>query len=184
MGDLDWDRQAFPDPEGLDSWLGKKGIKLIAISEPFFTTASSHYTDFKKLGMLGTGIDGSPLTWHDWWCFGDSECSVLNPLDDDAPRELGKIYTHMFDTGIDGFWTDLGEPESVPSSVLFGGIPEPVFHNYFNYYWTKAIHSGVASGRPDYRQFILSRSAYTGSSAYNVSTWPGDVSVSFQSLAK
>jgi alpha-glucosidase (family GH31 glycosyl hydrolase) len=184
MGDLDWNRQEFPDPEGLDLWLEKKGIKLIAISEPFLTTASSHYDDFKKLGMLGTGNDGTPVTWHDWWCFDDSAGSVLNPLDDDAQRELGKIYTHMLDTGIDGFWTDLGEPESVPSSVLFDGVPESVFHNYYNYYWTKAIHSGVADNRPDYRQFILSRSAYTGSSAYNASTWSGDVSVSFESLAK
>lgn len=184
MGDLDWDRQAFPDPEGLDSWLENRGIKLVAISEPFFTTASSHYDEFKKLGLFGTGADGTPAAWHDWWCLGDSAGSVLNPLDDDAERELGKIYTHMLDTGIDGFWTDLGEPESVPSAVLFNGVPEPVFHNYFNYYWTQAIHGGVAAARPDYRQFILSRSAYTGSSSYNVSTWSGDVAVSFESLAK
>lgn len=184
MGDLDWDKQAFPDPEGLDSWLEDRGIKLIAISEPFFTTASGHYEEFKKLGMFGTGTDGMPAAWHDWWCLGDSTGSVLNPLDDDTQQELGRIYTHMLSTGIDGFWTDLGEPESVPPSVLFNGIPEPVFHNYFNYYWTKAIHNGVAADRPDYRQFILSRSAYTGSSAYNVSTWSGDVSVSFESLAK
>lgn len=184
MGDLDWNKQAFPDPEGLDAWLEDRGIKLIAISEPFFTTASSHYDDFKKLGLFGTGPDGTTAAWHDWWCLGDPAGSVLNPLDDDAGRELGKIYTHMLDTGIDGFWTDLGEPENVPPSVLFNGIPEPVFHNYFNYYWTQAIHNGVAAEKPDYRQFILSRSAYTGSSAYNVSTWSGDVSVSFESLAK
>ena len=184
MGDLDWNKQNFPDPEGLNEWLESRGIKLITISEPFFTTASRYYEDFKKLGMLGTDEDGTPVTWHDWWCFNDPSGSVLNPLDDDAQQELGKIYTHMLDTGIDGFWTDLGEPESVPSSVSFNGIPEPVFHNYYNYYWTQAIHNGVAASRPDYRQFILSRSAYTGSSAYNVSTWSGDVSVSFESLAK
>ncbi len=117
MGDLDWNRQAFPDPAGLDAWLEKYRVKLITISEPFFTLDSKLYKDFAAAGLFATTKDGSPMVWKDWWAFGGDGGSIVNPLAGGVERLLEDRYVAMAKSGVDGFWTDLGEPENVPAGT-------------------------------------------------------------------
>lgn len=184
MGDIYWNTKKFPNPKELDSFLESNGVKLITITEPFFTVNSNNYKTFLDKNFFGLDEKGSVVNWSDWWCLGDKYGSIINPIHKDSTEILGEKYSKMLDSGIDGFWTDLGEPEKAPSSVTFNGVSEQYFHNYYNYYWSKAIFDGVTKRNPDKRLFMLSRSGYTGSTAFNVSVWSGDVSVSFDSLAK
>ena len=80
------------------------------------------------------------------------------------------------------FRPDLGEPEKVPEDLKYGKYAEQDFHNYYNFYWSKALFEGVHKIKPDHRLFIMSRSAGTGSGKFNVSVWSGDVSVSWPAL--
>ncbi|MBP7618470.1 MAG: hypothetical protein KA743_08150, partial [Geothrix sp.] len=50
MGDLAWNREAFPDPEGLAAWLHSKDVKLVTISEPFFTRDSQAFAELDAAG--------------------------------------------------------------------------------------------------------------------------------------
>lgn len=183
MGDLDWNKEKFPDPKALDDYLESNNIKLITISEPFFTTDSLCYDEFRKAGIFADDENGKPVLWNDWWCVnGSKEGAIINPLHPKAEKLLGDKYIKMVESGIDSFWTDLGEPEKCPPAATFSGISETFFHNYFNREWSKIIMSAVTKQYPDRRFFLLSRSGYTGSKSYAVSNWSGDVPATFDGL--
>jgi alpha-glucosidase (family GH31 glycosyl hydrolase) len=182
MGDLDWNRQSFPDPVGLDAWLEKSGVKLISISEPFFTLDSKLYRKFAAAGLFATGRDGAPMVWNDWWSFGGTGGSIVNPLAAGVEKLLGDRYVALARMGVDGFWTDLGEPEKVPAAARFGPWSEMEFHQAFNKEWSRLVHDAWAKAFPGTRPFILSRSGYLGSTGYGVSIWSGDVPATWDGL--
>ncbi|MBB6480336.1 glycoside hydrolase family 31 protein [Spirochaeta isovalerica] len=183
MGDLDWDKENWPDPAALDSYLEERDIKLITISEPYVTSDSPNYSVMADQGLLGTNSEGQPVRWKDWWCFDSADGSIMNPFADYADEFWGSQYIRMREQGIDGFWTDLGEPENVPRTVRMNGLQEHEFHNYYNRAWSEMIYRSMKEEYPDERLFILSRSGYTGSAGYGVSNWSGDVPASFEGLA-
>ena len=47
-----WDKSNWPNPDKLDLFLEDKGVKLITISEPFFTCDSKNYKEFDKNGVF------------------------------------------------------------------------------------------------------------------------------------
>jgi oligosaccharide 4-alpha-D-glucosyltransferase len=182
MGDLDWNRQAFPDPAGLDAWLEKYNVKLMTITEPFFTLDSKLYKDFAAAGLFATGSDGAPEVWNDWWTFGGTGGSIVNPVARGVDKLLGDRYAELARTGVDGFWTDLGEPEKVPATARFGPWSEVEFHQAYNKEWSRIVHDAWAKAMPEKRPFILSRSGYLGSTGYGVSIWSGDVPATWDGL--
>lgn len=184
MGDLDWDKESWPNYEKLDQYLEENNIKLISISEPFFTVDSKNYDEFEKEGILGQDKNGKTLTWTDWWCFDSDYGAIANPIAPNAKKVWGQKYIDMKNKGIDGYWTDLGEPESTPRDVKFNQYTENEFHNYYNREWSKMIYEVHNEAFPDTRLFNMTRSGYTGSAKYNVSIWSGDSSSSIKALKK
>lgn len=184
MGDLAYDKSNWPDPLKMDRFLEDNGVKLLTISEPFYTVDSKNFSQFDKHGLLAKDKDGKTITWKDWWCFDASpKGSIVNPLAPNAAEMLGAKYIHMMEQGIDAFWTDLGEPENVPSGAFFNQFPEREFHNYYNKEWSRLIYNAISKKFPDRRLLILSRSGWTGSARYGVSVWSGDCTSSFDGLA-
>ena len=184
MGDLDYNGDNWPDPEKMDKFLEDNGIKLLTISEPFYTIDSRNYKEFEKNGLFAKQKDGKTFTWKDWWCFDSKDGAIVNPIAPKAGELVGSKYTAMLRRGIDAFWTDLGEPENVPADAYFNEYTEEEFHNFYNLEWTKLIYNAVKKAFPDKRLLILSRSGFTGSAGYGVSIWSGDSSSSFDGLAK
>ena len=183
MGDIWWTSKAFSEPKEFTKTLHEKGIKLITITEPFFTPSSECFEELKSQNLLCRDNKGKIALWSDWWTLKkDRNGGLFNPLSKNASDFMGRKYSRMIDSGIDGFWTDLGEPERAPSTVKYRKFNEIDFHNYYNLYWTKALYEGVKKFYPEKRLFILSRSAFTGSGKYSVSVWSGDISVSWKSL--
>ena len=182
MGDLDWDPVAFPDPAGLVEWVHDQGVKLITISEPFFTKESKHYAELDRRGLLARDAAGATATWGDWWAFGGQGGGVLDPEAPGATAFYGALYGRLARQGVDGFWTDLGEPESVPQKVRFGRYTEAQYHDFFNLAWSRLVRAGLLEAAPGKRPFILSRSGWTGIAGLGVSTWSGDVPSSWAGL--
>lgn len=186
MGDLAWNREAFPDPEGLAAWLHSKGVRLVTISEPFFTRDSQAFAELDAAGALAKDDQGQTVLWKDWWDFGkEIGGGVINPLAPKAAELLGGRYRKLAAGGVDGFWIDLGEPERVPGEARFGTkgeYDERAFHNAFNLEWAKLVRGAFLAAHPDRRPFILSRSGYLGIAGLGVSTWSGDVPASWKGL--
>lgn len=185
MGDISWTSPDFANYAQMDKYMEDNGVKLITITEPFFSTASANYKELSKSGLICKNAKNKPVLWRDWWLLDkDKEGGLFNPLGKKASKFMGEKYKAMLDSGIDGFWTDLGEPEGAKSEIMFGKLTEKDFHNYYNYYWSKALYEGMEKTAPDKRIFIMSRSGYTGSGKFNVSVWSGDAAVSWPSLAQ
>ena len=184
MGDIDWtNTRDWPDVAGLNNYMEENGVKLITITEPFYCTDTANYAELKSKGMLLKNDQKKIADWRDWWCLNGSKSGgIVNPIHKKASKFFGEKYSKMIDSGIDAFWTDLGEPERAPKNLMYGKLKEEEFHNYYNYYWSQSIYNGVKTKYPDRRMFMLSRSAYTGSGKFGVSVWSGDIAVSWPSL--
>lgn len=183
MGDIWWTSPDFANYAEMEKHMEENGVKLITITEPFYSENSANFKELKSSGLLAKNKKGVAM-WRDWWCLdGDKTASVFDPLGKKASKFMGKKYSVMLESGIDGFWTDLGEPEKVPADIKYGKYEEQDFHNYYNFYWSKALFDGVHAIYPDKRLFIMSRSATTGSGKFNVSVWSGDASVNWPTLA-
>jgi oligosaccharide 4-alpha-D-glucosyltransferase len=63
MGNLDWNKDNFPNPEKMIADLNKKNIKTILITEPFILTTSSKWKEAEANKILATNADGTPATW-------------------------------------------------------------------------------------------------------------------------
>lgn len=183
MGDISFTSKDFPEPKKMNDYMEENGVKLITITEPFFSTDSVNYNQLLSGNMLCKSTKGGVQLWRDWWCVnGSKEGALFNPLAKKASSFMAEKYSVMLDDGIDGFWTDLGEPENAPKETKIGKYSLIDFHNYYNYFWTKSLYDGMKSVNPNKRLFIMSRSGYTGIGKFNVSVWSGDVTVSWPSL--
>lgn len=183
MGDLAWDRTAFPDPQGLARWLHGEGVRLVTISEPFIHRSALLFPPLEAVGGLARGPEGGALIWKDWWDFGQGlGGGVVDPTVPAAQDLLRRRYADLAREGVDGFWIDLGEPERVPAAARFGPYSEEAYHNTFNLAWARLVREGFLQAHPGRRPFILSRSGTTGIAGLGVSTWSGDVPATWRGL--
>lgn len=188
MGDLDWSEKRFPNHKKMYETLKEKNIKLLTITQPYFTKDCKNYEEFDKEGIFAKRIKEIPkpitMVWGDWWCKESLYGAIINPIAESAKKLLGEKYVKLKSKGLDGFWLDLGEPENVPPQAYFNQYPEQDFHLYFANEWIKLIYEAVSECYPNERLFFLSRCGYTGTAKYNVSVWSGDSSSTFKNLEK
>jgi oligosaccharide 4-alpha-D-glucosyltransferase len=59
MGDLDWDRAAFPDPEKMISDFARDGVRTITITEPFVLPPSSTCSTLTRSSGSGSSTSAS-----------------------------------------------------------------------------------------------------------------------------
>ncbi|MEN9444130.1 MAG: hypothetical protein RIS47_1020, partial [Bacteroidota bacterium] len=85
-------------------------------------------------------------------------------------------------TGVAGWWGDLGEPEIHPSDVLHLWGKAEMVHNIYAHYWSKTLADGYRTDFPKQRLFNLNRSGFAGSQRFSVFPWTGDVSRSWVGL--
>ena len=104
MGDLDWDREAFPDPEGMISDFAQDGVRTITITEPFVLSTSSNWQDAVDNGALARSVTGEPRRFD--FFFGNT--GLVDVFDEDARQWFWQFYERLFEQGIAGTWGDLG----------------------------------------------------------------------------
>lgn len=191
MGKLDWDRQAFPDPEIKVAQLKQQGIGLMLIEQSYVGEQLDEFQDLQQRGYLVKSCqtcDATVLTRNPWWGIGGMI---------DWSNRQGAAYWHdnkrapLIDDGILGHWTDLGEPELFDEQGWYQGESddgeathsEAAVHNLYNLYWSRSIVEGYQRSDPTVRPFILSRSGAAGSQRYGVAMWSGDIGSNLPSLA-
>ncbi|HQT91779.1 MAG TPA: glycoside hydrolase family 31 protein, partial [Candidatus Kryptobacter bacterium] len=89
----------------------------------------------------------------------------------------------MFQTGVSGLWTDLGEPERDSLGMEFQMGPDIQVHNIYDFLWAETLFNGFNQSFPDRRMFNLTRSGYAGIQRFGAVTWSGDVAKTFAGLA-
>lgn len=178
MGNLDWDKDQFPNPEKMIADLKTKGVKTVLITEPFILTTSSKWQEAVDKKVLVTDKSGKPATWD--FYFGNT--SVVDIFKPEGNEWFWNVYKRLINQGVGGMWGDLGEPEVFPSKVLTAAGKADEVHNIYGHNWAKLIAEGYQKDFPNQRPFILMRAGYSGSQRFGMMPWSGDVSRSWGGL--
>ncbi|WP_310377482.1 TIM-barrel domain-containing protein [Flavobacterium sp.] len=178
MGNLDWNKDTFPNPDKMITDLSAKGIKTVLITEPFVLTTSSKWKEAMDKKILATDKSGNPFTYD--FYFGNT--GIVDIFKSEGKTWFWNIYKNLINQGVGGLWGDLGEPEVFPSQALTAGGKADEVHNIYGHNWAKLIAEGYKNDFPNQRPFILMRAGYSGSQRFGMIPWSGDVSRSWGGL--
>ena len=178
MGNLDWEKETFPNPDKMIATLNSKGIKTVLITEPFVLTTSKKWQEAVDKKVLATDTAGNPFTYD--FYFGNT--GIIDVFKPEAKDWFWNVYKRLIDQGVGGLWGDLGEPEVFPSEAITAGGKADEIHNVYGHNWAKLIADGYKKDFPNQRPFILMRAGYSGSQRFGMIPWSGDVSRSWGGL--
>lgn len=182
MGRLEWNREQFPEPRKMLSELKRKGVSVVAISQPYInkTGALDNYNYLASKGMLTRDSLGNPHDVTTWV----GEAGMFDVSNPDTRKWLSDRYRKLTDDGIAGWWGDLGEPEVHPATIRHAnGQTASQYHNVYGNEWSRIIADCFAENYPDRRLLLLMRGGTAGLQRYGVFPWTTDVSRSWGGLA-
>jgi len=181
-----WDRERFPDPEGLIADLGRDGFRVVTIVDPG-VKQDEHFQVYREgveKGYFITQPDGA-LTVGEVW----PGAAVFPDFQREAVRRWwGDLYRGAYyEKGVAGVWNDMNEPvnwvanaageKTLPHDALQGEpgsqVPHAAVHNLYGFNMARATYEGWKRHRPERRPFILTRSGYAGIQRY-AAVWMGD----------
>ena len=183
MGNLDWDKEAFPTPTKMISDIKEQGVNTILITEPFVLTSSKKWADAEQNHALAKNADGKPKRFD--FYFGNT--GLVDVFNEKGQSWFNDIYKTLHQQGVMGWWGDLGEPEVHPNDTLHtlenGSVVNgDAIHNVYGHQWAKMVYENQLDLAPNERPFILMRSGFAGSQRYGMIPWTGDVSRSWDGL--
>lgn len=178
LGNLDWDKETFPNPTKMIADLNAKDIKTVLITEPFVLTTSSKWKEAVAKKILATDQFGKPFVYD--FYFGNT--GIIDLFKTEGKQWFWSIYKDLIHQGVGGLWGDLGEPEMFPSEAFTAKGKADEVHNIYGHNWAKLIADGYKKDFPATRPFILMRSGYSGSQQFGIIPWSGDVGRSWGGL--
>jgi oligosaccharide 4-alpha-D-glucosyltransferase len=183
MGNLAWDKKAFPTPEKMISDIKAKGVNTVLITEPFVLSTSSKWQDAVDNQALAKDVHGKAKQFD--FYFGNT--GLVDVFNEKGQQWFNNIYQKLYQQGVTGWWGDLGEPEVHPSDTLHtlsdgSVVNADAIHNVYGHQWAKMVFDNQLKMSPDQRPFILMRSGFAGSQRYGMIPWTGDVSRSWGGL--
>ena len=178
MGNLDWNKETFPNPDKMVADLNAKGIKTVLITEPFVLTTSKKWQEAVDKKIVATDKAGNPFTYD--FYFGNT--GIIDIFKPEGKDWFWNIYKNLINQGVGGLWGDLGEPEVFPSEAITAGGKADEVHNVYGHNWAKLIADGYKKDFTNQRPFILMRAGYSGSQRFGMIPWSGDVSRSWGGL--
>jgi oligosaccharide 4-alpha-D-glucosyltransferase len=184
VGNLDWDRAAFPTPEDMIADFAKQGVQTIAVTQPFVLSTSKRWQEAVDNDVLAEDAEGNPYRFD--FYFGNT--GLIDVFDEHARQWFWQAYERLFSQGVAGTWGDLGEPEVHPDDIQHWlsdvGMQArgDAVHNAFGHIWSKMVYEFQVENYPDMRPLLLMRSGFAGSQRYGIIPWTGDVSRSWGGL--
>lgn len=188
MGALQWDTEAFPNPEQKIAELrDQHGVRLMLIEESYVSDWLPDYADLGERGFMPKKAEGGePVYLLGWWGKGGM-LDWSNPAAGDYWHDTKR--QALVDMGIVGHWADLGEPELYFFRAWYHGFPERNrhrhmdVHNLYNLLWIQSIQRGYERNGVAQRPFVMARSGAPGMQRCGGAMWSGDLASRLSSLA-
>lgn len=171
MGNLEFDRDSFPNPKQMIKDLQSKNVETILITEPFILTTSNRWNEAVEKDILAKDSLGNPFKYD--FYFGNT--GLIDIYSKKGNQWFKNIYKDLSKLGVTGFWGDLGEPEVHPSALIHATGTADEVHNIYGHDWAKLVYESSLEANPNQRPFILMRAGYSGSQHYGLVPWSGDV---------
>lgn len=182
MGNLQWDTNAFPEPESMIARLRQQDVKTVLITEPFILTTSKQWESAVAADALAKKDDGLPYTFD--FYFGNT--GLVDVFSEAGQQWFWQFYQKLAAQGVAGWWGDLGEPEVHPDDIQHlwhsSKVSGAEVHNGYGHQWAKMVYTNLRQLQPNTRPFVLMRSGFLGSQRYGMVPWTGDVSRSWDGL--
>ncbi|CAM3831637.1 alpha-xylosidase [Marinicrinis lubricantis] len=176
--DFEWDKDVFPDPEGMLKRLKDKGLKICVWINPYIAQKSYMFQEGMENGYLVKTKEGDVWQW-DMWQAGMGLVDFTNP---DAVKWFQDKLERLVDTGVDCFKTDFGE--RIPTDVVYFDGSDPVkMHNYYTHLYNKAVFELLERKLGKNEAMLFARSATAGGQQFPVH-WGGDCSSNYDSMAE
>ena len=177
-----FDPERYPDPTGMMNRLHDMNLHLLFSIWPNMSGDSEDRREFQEAGkMLGDG-------------------SVYNAFDPEARKIYWRqVNDSLFRHGIDGWWCDSSEPydavwggsERAPlpermkqSTGEFKKYLDDSIINAYSIEHSRGIYEGQRDVTDEKRVINLTRSGFPGQHRYGTIVWSGDVSATWEALAK
>jgi alpha-D-xyloside xylohydrolase len=193
--DFAWDREAFPDPEGLIRRVHDLGLKLCLWEHPYISVESELYAFGRDKGYFALRPDGEVAvidyglslaprpdgvirvagraeTWN-------APVAIVDLTDPAARAWFKDLHRPLLRMGVDVFKTDFGE--DIPEDARFrDGRTGHDLHNLYPLLYNAAVFEVTAEEKG--YGLVWSRSGTAGSQRYPV-CWSGDPASDWDSLA-
>jgi alpha-D-xyloside xylohydrolase len=178
--DLEWDREAFPDPEGMIEDLHDRGFRISLWEYPYLLTRTHSIEEAFEEGYLVDDASGAPyllgrLSW------GGDRGGIVDFSNPDAAAWWKEKHRPLVEMGVDAFKTDFGEylPED---AVLHNGKSGRAMRNRQAHLYTKTVYEAIEEADPDREPLLWARPGWAGGQQYPVH-WGGDPNTTFEAMA-
>lgn len=175
---FEWDKEQFPDPEGLIKRLHDRGLKVCVWINPYISQKSRLFKVGKEKGYFIKRTDGNVWQW-DLWQPGNAIVDFTNP---EAVEWYQGLLKNLLDMGVDCFKTDFGERIPMHDAVYHNGNNPEGEHNYYTHRYNQAVFELLKQEKGDDEAVVFARSATVGGQQYPVH-WGGDNLSQFHSMA-
>jgi alpha-glucosidase (family GH31 glycosyl hydrolase) len=194
-----WNRHRFPDPAAFVAKYHAEGIRIIANIKPYVLSNHPEYENLKAANAFFTDPRTGKSGVARLWSAGGGESGEGGHIDFTSKAGYEWWYNgvkKLREVGIEGAWNDNNE-YSIPDDDWELAVErtegergdEDVVGKKIGL-WGRAIHCelmGKASHdalvdyEPEFRPFVLTRSATAGTMRYAASSWSGDNMTSWES---
>lgn len=177
-----WDKERFPDPDGLISDLREQGFRVVTIVDPGVKVDEDYpvYVEGRARDLYCKTREGAEfhnVVWPGMCAFPD----FTNP---ETREWWGENHETLLDSGVAGIWCDMNEPSlfvpqqsTMPGDVVHPGGGEAKahaqIHNTYGSLMARSVREGLLKLRPDERPFVITRSGYAGVQRHAMQ-WTGD----------
>lgn len=177
--DFEWDREVFPDPEGMLKRLHEKGLRICVWINPYIAQASALFKEGMEQGYFIKRTNGD--VWQcDKWQAGMAVVDLTNP---DAKRWYQGKLARLLDQGVDCFKTDFGERIPVRDVQFFDGSSPEKMHNYYSYLYNEAVYELIREKKGEEDAVVFARSGTSGGQKFPVH-WGGDCFATYEAMAE
>ncbi|TXC90678.1 alpha-xylosidase [Metabacillus litoralis] len=176
--DFEWDRNMFPDPDGMLKRMKEKGLKICVWINPYIAQESKLFDEAVQNGYLIKRPNGDVWQW-DKWQPGMGIVDFTNPS---ACEWYANHLRRLVDMGVDSFKTDFGE--RIPTDVVyFDGSDPDKMHNYYTFLYNKVVFEVLKDQLGEGEVTLFARSATAGGQQFPVH-WGGDCDATYESMAE
>jgi alpha-D-xyloside xylohydrolase len=189
VGDWDFDRRQWPDPQAMVDELRHEGIELAVSVWPTVSPLSTNFAAMRDSGHLLTADNGAHL--HTNWPDTDEPgaeigVALYDATNADAREAMwAQLHEHYYQAGIRTFWLDACEPEmrpTLPHHLTYSAGSGTEVANLYPREHTRGVYEHLRTAG-EQAPLCLVRSAWAGSQRFGAALWSGDIPATFQALA-
>ncbi len=173
---FEWDRDLFPDPEGMIARIKAKGIKVCVWVNPYIGQRAPVFAELLEKGYFLKSKDGSVFQC-DMWQSGMAIIDFTNP---EAAQWYASRIKALAAMGVDAIKTDFGE--RIPTDVVYHDGSDPFrMHNYYSYIYNRTVFEALKEVKGEGNVCLFARSATAGCQQFPVH-WGGDCFSNYDSM--